>query len=62
MARNVFQKVLKTLNNLIKDNLNTVLHYGANVTFLTFFTTCIFEKRQKVNICFVARETQNCCS
>ena len=61
MARNVFYKVRKTPNNLIKDNRGTVLQYGTNVTFLTFFTTSIFEKRQKLNIGFVAIETQNCC-
>ena len=61
MARSVFYKVRKTLNNSIKDNRSTVLQYGTNVTFLTFFTTSIFEKRQKLNSCFAASETQNCC-
>ena len=63
MARSVrvFYKVRKTLNNSIKDNRITVLQYGTNVTFLTLFTTSIFEKRQKLNISFAASETQNCC-
>ena len=60
MARSVFYKVRKTLNNSIKDNRSTVLQYGTNVTFLTLFTTSIFEKRQKLNVSFAASETQNC--
>ena len=60
MARSVFYKVRKTLNNSIKDNRSTVLQYGTNVTFLTLFTTSFFEKRQKLNVSFAASETQNC--
>ena len=61
MARSVFYKIRKALNNSITDNRSAVVQYGTNVTFLTFFTTSIFEKGQKLNICFAASETQNCC-
>ena len=40
--------------------MHSVLQNGTNLTFLTFCTTSIFDKRENVNICFVTRETQNC--
>ena len=32
---------------------------ALSVTFVTFCTTAIFEKRYRVNFCFVTHETQN---
>ena len=43
--------------------VHSVLQNGTNVTFLTFYKTSCFKRdRENVNIGFVNREMQNCCS
>ena len=64
-GRQVFSLLRHPCSEILKSTINQAKHSGfkmelaaLSVTFVTFCTTAIFEKRDRVNFCFVTHETQ----
>ena len=66
-GRRVLSPLRHPYSVILKSTINQAKHSGfkmelvtLSVTFVTFCRTAIFEKRDRVNFCFVTHKTQNC--